>query len=75
MENLLLFLKLNRYLIEVNKKNKADVIKILDENSIYYDVIGNTQKNIFDINEELVIKLPELCDISSFWFKNYFKES
>ena len=25
--------------------------------------------------EELVIKLPELCDISSFWFKNYFKES
>ncbi len=65
----------SRYLIEVNKKNKADVIKILDENSIYYDVIGNTQKNIFDINEELVIKLPELCDISSFWFKNYFKES
>jgi len=64
----------SRYLIEINNKNKDEVIKILKENSIYYEIIGKTQKDSLDLNEELNIKLSDLSKSNSFWFKNFFRE-
>ena len=65
----------SRYLIEVNKKNKGEVSKILEENGIFYEIIGNTQKDSLDLDKEFNIKLNSLYKLNSFWFRNYFKEN
>ncbi len=64
----------SRYLIEINEKNKDEVTKLMDKNGVYYEVLGKTKKNTLDLNNEFSIKLSELSDLNSFWFKNYFKE-
>ena len=46
----------------------------MDKNGVYYEVLGKTKKNTLDLNNEFSIKLSELSDLNSFWFKNYFKE-
>ena len=65
----------SRYLIEINEKNKNEVSKILEENSIYYEIIGKTQKDSLNLDKEFDIKLSDLNKLNTFWFKNYFKES
>ena len=65
----------SRYLIEVSEKNKKKVINILEKNTIYYDIIGTTQKDTLYLNKENNIKLSELNDNISFWYRNYFKEN
>jgi len=65
----------SRYLIEVNKKNKDEVRKILEKNGIFYEIIGNTQKDSLDLDKEFNIKLNSLYKLNSFWFRNYFKEN
>tara|TARA_B100001123_G_scaffold424485_1_gene536040 strand:- start:675 stop:1244 length:570 start_codon:yes stop_codon:yes gene_type:complete len=65
----------SRYLVEINTKNRDIVTKILEENSIYYEVIGKTQKNNLDLDGEFNISLEELNKLNSYWFKNFFKES
>ena len=65
----------SRYLIEINEKNKDEVTKLMDKNSIYYEIVGKTQKDSLDLNNEFSIKLSDLSELNSFWFKNYFKEN
>jgi Phosphoribosylformylglycinamidine (FGAM) synthase, synthetase domain len=65
----------SRYLVEIDKQNKTNVSKILEKNNIYYEIIGITQKDSLEINNEFSIKLEELRELNSFWFKNYFKEN
>ena len=65
----------SRYLVEVDEKNKVGVTKILEKNSIYYEIIGKTQKDKLNVNKEFDIKLSDLSKLNSFWFKNYFKEN
>ena len=48
--------------------------KILDKNSVYYEIIGKTQKDNVDLDKEFKIKLTDLSELNSFWFKDYFKE-
>jgi len=64
----------SRYLIEIKEKNKKEVSEILDKNSVYYEIIGKTQKDNLDLDKEFKIKLTDLSELNSFWFKNYFKE-
>jgi len=63
----------SRYLIEVNKKNKDEVSKILEKNGIFYEILGITQKDSLDLDKEFNIKLNDLYKLNSFWFRNYFK--
>ena len=65
----------SRYLIEINEKNKDEVSKILEKNSIYYEIIGETQKESLYLNKEFNIKLTDLKELNSFWFRNYFEEN
>jgi len=64
----------SRYLVELDEKNKDKVIKILDKNSIYYELLGVTQKETLEINANESIKISELSKINNFWFKNYYEE-
>jgi len=63
----------SRYIIEVSDKNIKEVEKNLKKNSIYYDLIGKTQKDILVIDDkELKISVEELDHLNKSWFKNYF---
>ena len=64
----------SRYLIEVNEKNKDEVTKILKKNSVYYDVIGKTLKDSLVFDKEFNIKLTDLNELNSLWFRDYYKE-
>ena len=63
----------SRYLIEIKDKNIKEVSKILDKSSIYYEIIGKTQKKYLDLENEFKIDIDELAKINSDWFKNYFR--
>jgi hypothetical protein len=45
---------------------------ILKENSIYFEIVGKTQKEDLAVNNKFKEKISDLCTLSSFWFKNYF---
>ena len=64
----------SRYLIEVNEKSKGKTCNILKNNSIFYEIIGKTQKDSLNLDKEFNVKLSELYQLNSFWFKNYFGE-
>ena len=64
----------SRYIIEINHKNKSEVSKILEENSIYFELLGNTQTNILELSGKFKLSLSELSKLNSSWFKSYFKE-
>jgi phosphoribosylformylglycinamidine synthase subunit PurL len=65
----------SRYLIEISAKNKDEVTKILEKNSVYFEIIGITQKDKLDLDNEFTIKISELDKLSTSWFKNYYKEN
>ena len=65
----------SRYLIEIKEKNVNKVSNILEKNSIYFEIIGKTQKDSLEINKDLSTKITELSELNSFWFKNYFEEN
>ena len=64
----------SRYIIEVKEENKDKVSNILKENSIYFDIIGKTQKENIDIDKNLSINVTELYKLNTSWFKNHFEE-
>jgi len=65
----------SRYLVEVDNKNKEKVSKLLEKNNTYYEIIGKTQKESFELDKEFSIKLSNLSKFNSFWFNNFFKDS
>ena len=63
----------SRYIIEVNHKNAKEVEKNLKNNNVYYDLLGQTQKNTLVIDKELKITVDELNQLNKYWYSNYFK--
>ena len=61
----------SRYVVEVNKNNLEKVEKILKDNNIFYENIGSTQKDYFEIQGELKIDIKELYKINNQWYNNY----
>ena len=41
------------------------------DNNIYYEIIGNTQKDYFEIDGELKISVKELFKLNNEWYNNY----
>jgi len=65
----------SRYLIEIKEKNKKNVSEILQKNSVYYEIIGRTQKDNFEFEKEINLKVDELKKLNSYWFRNYFNDN
>ena len=61
----------SRYTIEVNKDNTEKVEQILKDSNIFYENIGTTQKDFFEIQDELKIDIKELYKINNQWYNNY----
>ena len=49
-------------LSHIKKKNKETVTKILEKNSIFFDIIGKTQKDCLELDREFNIKLDNLSE-------------
>ena len=60
-----------RYILEIKTQNLTKVEKILKESNIYYENIGFTQENYFEIEGELKINTKDLFKINSQWYNNY----
>ena len=60
-----------RYVVEIEANNSQLVEKILKDSNIYYENIGFTQKDYFEIEDELKIHTKELFKINNEWYKNY----
>ena len=60
-----------RYIVEIDEKSLNDVTKILNENKIYYENIGRTQKNYFEIQGELKMDIKNLSKINNSWYNNF----
>ena len=60
-----------RYIIEVESKNLLKVEKIMKDNNIYYENIGFTQEQFFEIEGELKISTKDLIKINNQWYNNY----
>ena len=60
-----------RYIIEIQTQKLPIVEKILKESNIYYENIGLTQENYFEIEGELKISTKDLFKINNQWYINY----
>ncbi len=60
-----------RYVIEVEQKNIKEVENLLKKNNIFFEIIGNTQKNFFEISGEMKIHIKELSKINNKWYNNF----
>ncbi len=64
----------SRYIIEVGNKNLNKVIEIFEKNNTYYEMLGKTQKETVELENELNIKVNEIYKLNTFWFNNYYNE-
>ena len=61
----------SRYIIEIDRENLEKVEKILKNNNIFYENIGSTQKNYFEIIGEMRLGIKDLYKINNQWYNNY----
>jgi phosphoribosylformylglycinamidine synthase subunit PurL len=61
----------SRYILEIDEKNVIKVEKILKNNNIFFEDIGFTQKNFFEINDLMKIDIKDLYKINNQWYNNY----
>ena len=60
-----------RYILEIDKNNLEKAEKILTNDNIYYENIGFTQKDNFEIDGEFKINIKELHKINNQWYNNF----
>jgi len=60
-----------RYIIEIEAFNLSKIEKILKNDNVYYENIGFTQKEYFEIEGELKISTKDLFKINNEWYNNY----
>ncbi len=61
----------SRYIVEVDNNNSPKVEKFLKENNTYYENIGTTQKDFFELEKELKISVKDLYEANNKWYNNY----
>ena len=57
--------------IRVMSSALLKVAKILSDDKIYYENIGKTQKEFFEVEDELNININDLFKINNTWYNNY----
>ena len=60
-----------RYIVEIENKNLSKVEELLKENDVFYEKIGFTQTENFEIEGELKISTKDLFKINNEWYNNY----
>ena len=60
-----------RYVIEIKSSNLDQIIKILEDDKIYFENIGKTQKEFFEVEGELKLNINDLFKINNTWYNKY----
>ncbi len=60
-----------RYILEIKPEKLKKTEEILKENNVYYENIGVTQENYFEIKDELKINIKDLFKINNEWYNKY----
>ena len=60
-----------RYILEINQQNLKKIELILNNNNIYYEKLGVTQKKYFEIENELKIDINDLFKVNNHWYNSY----
>jgi phosphoribosylformylglycinamidine synthase subunit PurL len=60
-----------RYVLEIDVNKLENVKQILKENNIYYENIGFTQRDNFEIEGELKINIKDLFQINNEWYNKF----
>ena len=60
-----------RYILEIEENNIKKTKSILKENNVYFEIIGFTQNEFFEIEKELKISINDLFKINNQWYNNY----
>ena len=60
-----------RYIVEIDSNNLAKVENILKASDIYYENLGFTQNEYFEIEGELKIYTKDLFKINNEWYNKY----
>ena len=61
----------SRYILEIEESNLKKVEKILKNNNVFYENIGVTQEEYFEIDKEMKISTNELFKINNEWYNKY----
>ena len=54
-----------RYVVEVDRDKIEKIEKILNKNNIYYEIIGKTQKDFFELEDEMKINVEDMSKINN----------
>jgi phosphoribosylformylglycinamidine synthase len=60
-----------RYLVEIDKNNLKDVIKILADNTVHYDELGTVSDNDLIIDDKSKVSIDDLIKSNNTWLVNY----
>ena len=60
-----------RYVAELDQNNLAKVEKILKKKNIFYEIIGATQKDYFEVQSEFKLDTKDLYKINNKWYNRY----
>ena len=60
-----------RYILEIDSSNLKEVEKRLINNNTYFERIGFTQKDYFEIEKEFKTKVKDLFEINNQWYNKY----
>ena len=63
-----------RYIIEINKDNLQDVIKILSENSVHFDELGTVNDADLIIDDKSKVSIDDLIKSHTTWLTNYMSK-
>jgi len=63
-----------RYIIEIDKNNFQDVIKILLENSVHFDELGTVCEDNLIIDDKSKVSIDDLIKSHTTWLTNYMSK-
>ena len=63
-----------RYIIEVDKDNLQNVIKILSENSVHFDELGTVIDNNLIIDDKSKVSIDDLIKSHTTWLTNFMSK-
>jgi len=63
-----------RYIVEIDKRDLKDVIKILSENSVHFDEIGTVTDDNLIIDDKSKVSIDDLIKSHTTWLTNYMSK-